>query len=147
MGPSSSTDGGDGLQIWRVPANVMIKQPRTKDKGWSFIWGVYQGANNTLPSEIQTMLNVTHDLRHGKLHCNDVMNKSVTLRLIWHEQNVRVWIGLIWLSTRTSGGLLWTREWTNHCCCEWVSNDRNHLCLYFTQICNASYVIARSRYS
>jgi hypothetical protein len=23
-----------------------------------------------------------------------------------------VWIGLIWLTIRTSGGLLWTRHWT-----------------------------------
>jgi hypothetical protein len=28
-------DGGDGLQIWRVAANVLNKQSRTADRGWS----------------------------------------------------------------------------------------------------------------
>jgi hypothetical protein len=27
-------DGGDGLQIWRVAANILNKQSRTADKGW-----------------------------------------------------------------------------------------------------------------
>jgi hypothetical protein len=26
--------GGDGLQIWRVAANVLNKQSRTADRGW-----------------------------------------------------------------------------------------------------------------
>jgi hypothetical protein len=29
------TDGGDGLQICRVNANILKKQPQTADKGWS----------------------------------------------------------------------------------------------------------------
>jgi hypothetical protein len=41
------TDGGNGLQPWSVPANVMSEQPRATDKGQSFILGVCQGANNT----------------------------------------------------------------------------------------------------
>jgi len=28
-------DGGEGLQIWRVAANILNKQSRTADKGWS----------------------------------------------------------------------------------------------------------------
>jgi thiamine biosynthesis protein ThiC len=28
-------DGGDGLCIWRVAANIVNKQSRTADKGWS----------------------------------------------------------------------------------------------------------------
>jgi hypothetical protein len=27
-------DGGKGLQIWRVAANIVNKQSRTADKGW-----------------------------------------------------------------------------------------------------------------
>jgi hypothetical protein len=34
-------DGGDGLQIWRVAANILNKQSRTVDKG------VGRGANNS----------------------------------------------------------------------------------------------------
>jgi hypothetical protein len=29
-------DGEDGLQIWRVAANILNKQSRTADKGWYF---------------------------------------------------------------------------------------------------------------
>jgi hypothetical protein len=33
-------DGGEGLQIWRVAANILNKQSRTADKGWPSSWGV-----------------------------------------------------------------------------------------------------------
>jgi hypothetical protein len=33
-------DGGCDLQIWRVAANILNKQSRTADKGWSFNMGV-----------------------------------------------------------------------------------------------------------
>jgi len=29
-------DGGDGDQVWRVATNILNKQSRTADKGWSF---------------------------------------------------------------------------------------------------------------
>jgi hypothetical protein len=28
-------DGGDGLQIWRAAANILNKQKRTAERGWS----------------------------------------------------------------------------------------------------------------
>jgi hypothetical protein len=28
-------DGGDGLQIWRILANILNKKSQTTDKGWS----------------------------------------------------------------------------------------------------------------
>jgi hypothetical protein len=40
-------DGGDGLQLRRVVANILIKQLRTVDKGWSSSLGVGRGANNS----------------------------------------------------------------------------------------------------
>jgi hypothetical protein len=39
-------DGGDGLQIWRVAANIS-KQSRTADTGWSFSLEVECGTNNS----------------------------------------------------------------------------------------------------
>jgi hypothetical protein len=39
-------DGGDGLQIWRVAANILNKQSRTADRGWSSSLGFGRGANN-----------------------------------------------------------------------------------------------------
>jgi hypothetical protein len=42
-------DRGDGLQIWRVAANILNKQSRTADSGWSSSLGVGQWANNPSP--------------------------------------------------------------------------------------------------
>jgi hypothetical protein len=40
-------DEGEGLQIWRVAVNILNKQSRTADKGWSYSLGVGRGANNS----------------------------------------------------------------------------------------------------
>jgi hypothetical protein len=40
---------GDGLQIWRVAANILNKQSRTADSGWYSSLGVGRGANNPPP--------------------------------------------------------------------------------------------------
>jgi hypothetical protein len=40
-------DGGDGLQISRVAANMLNKQFRTADKGWLSSFGAGGGANNS----------------------------------------------------------------------------------------------------
>jgi len=42
-------DGGEGLQIWRVAANIVNKQSQTADKGWSSSLEVWPGANNPSP--------------------------------------------------------------------------------------------------
>jgi hypothetical protein len=42
-------DGADSLQFWRVVANMLNKQSRTADKGWSSSLGVGRGANNSSP--------------------------------------------------------------------------------------------------
>jgi hypothetical protein len=42
-------DGGDGLQIRRVSANILNKQSRTADRGWSSSLGIGRGAKNPLP--------------------------------------------------------------------------------------------------
>jgi hypothetical protein len=41
--------GGEGLQIWRVAANILNKQSQTTDKGWPSSLGVGRGANNSPP--------------------------------------------------------------------------------------------------
>jgi hypothetical protein len=42
-------DGGDGLQIWRVVANILNKHSRTSDKGWSSSLAVGREADNSSP--------------------------------------------------------------------------------------------------
>jgi hypothetical protein len=45
-------DRGDGLQMWRAAANIMNKQSRTADSGWSSSLGVGRGANNPPPIKL-----------------------------------------------------------------------------------------------
>jgi hypothetical protein len=40
-------DAGDGLQIWRVAANILNKQSLTADKGWSSNLVVGRRAKNS----------------------------------------------------------------------------------------------------
>jgi hypothetical protein len=40
--------GGDGLQIWRVAANILNTQSRIADKGLFLSLGVGRGANSSL---------------------------------------------------------------------------------------------------
>jgi hypothetical protein len=49
MAYSQAADGGDGLQIWRLAANILNKQSRTAYKGWSSSFWVGCGANNSSP--------------------------------------------------------------------------------------------------
>ena len=39
-------DGGVGLQIWRLAANILNKQSWTADQEWSSSLGVWREANN-----------------------------------------------------------------------------------------------------
>jgi hypothetical protein len=41
-------DGGDGIQLWRVAANILNKQSRTADGGGPSSLGVWRAANNPL---------------------------------------------------------------------------------------------------
>jgi hypothetical protein len=36
-------DGGDDLQIWRIAANILNKQSRRADRGWSSSFGFGRG--------------------------------------------------------------------------------------------------------
>jgi hypothetical protein len=48
-------DGGDGLQIWWVAANILNKQSRTADKGWSSSFRVRLWAENSLQQKISLL--------------------------------------------------------------------------------------------
>jgi hypothetical protein len=48
QGASSGSGWRNGLQLWRVAANIMKEQLRTADKGWSSSLYVERGANNAL---------------------------------------------------------------------------------------------------
>jgi hypothetical protein len=48
-GESSGCGWRNGLQIWRVAANILNKQSWTAEKGWSSRLVVGEGANNSSP--------------------------------------------------------------------------------------------------
>ena len=48
-GASSGCGWRNGLQIWRVAANILNKQSQTADKGWPSSLGVGRDSNNSLP--------------------------------------------------------------------------------------------------
>jgi len=52
-------DRGDGLQIWKVAANILNNQPRTADKGWTSSLWVGRCANNSLPLKTILSQNLT----------------------------------------------------------------------------------------
>jgi hypothetical protein len=55
-------DGGDGLQIWRVSANILNKQLRTADKGWSSSLGAGRWANDSSQKKLSLLRSITKDL-------------------------------------------------------------------------------------
>jgi hypothetical protein len=59
MASPQVVDGGDGLQLWRVAANILNKQSRTADNG-SPSWGGGAGrvSNNSSPSKLSLLRNV-----------------------------------------------------------------------------------------
>jgi hypothetical protein len=72
-------DGGEAPQIWRVAANILNKQSRTADKGWSSSLGIGRGAINFVfeydirkvqEKQVSLKLNGTHQL----LVCADDTN-------------------------------------------------------------------------
>jgi hypothetical protein len=48
MARPQAADGGDGLQIWRVAANILNKQSTRAERRWTCSLRVGRGANNPL---------------------------------------------------------------------------------------------------
>ncbi|KAJ4442627.1 hypothetical protein ANN_04216 [Periplaneta americana] len=53
MACAQVADRGDGIQIWRVAANILNKQSWTADEGWSSNLGVGRRANNRSPMKFR----------------------------------------------------------------------------------------------
>jgi hypothetical protein len=49
MARSQVLGGGNGLQIWRVAANILNKQSRKTNKGWSSSLRIGCGTKNSWP--------------------------------------------------------------------------------------------------
>jgi hypothetical protein len=63
----------------------------------------------SIPSQINS-IHITPSYP-AKIHCN-IREAVVTPQWILARYDGVMWIELIWLGIETSGGLLWTRQWT-----------------------------------
>jgi hypothetical protein len=60
-------DGEDGLQLWRVAANKLNKQPQTADKESASSLEVGCGSNNLLPQKIRLLQKFTVSLEFDRI--------------------------------------------------------------------------------
>jgi hypothetical protein len=60
MAPPLVADGGDEIQMWRVDANILNRQSRTAEKGWSSSLGVGCRANNFPPCKKLSFYEMLH---------------------------------------------------------------------------------------
>jgi hypothetical protein len=67
-------NGADGLQIWRAAANILNKQSRTADMGFSCSLGVGRGLTTPHRKKHSMLRNVTHGLGLGRIRWNDINN-------------------------------------------------------------------------
>jgi hypothetical protein len=63
----------NGLQIWRVAANILNKRSRTADKGWSSSLGVGPSVNS-LPYNLTMLRNISQALGLGLILWQDAVN-------------------------------------------------------------------------
>jgi len=71
--------------IWRVAANILNKQSRTADKGWSASLGVARGATNSSPQKLTMLRNISQDLGLGLVLRSDASSGN---RSKW-EDNIK----------------------------------------------------------
>jgi len=94
-------DGGDGLQIWRVAANILNKPSRKADKSWSFYLGFGREANKSLPlKNISLLRNITQGLEIGQIIFNDLLRIGTScelLRTLWWAFGFHGGRGISWL--------------------------------------------------
>jgi hypothetical protein len=87
--------------IWRIAANILNKQSRTAEKGWSSSLGVGRGANNSSPWK---RIFVT---KYSQTKPRAWTDTSVRPKQ-W-KRDIILWTGLSWLKIETGGGHLWMR--------------------------------------
>jgi hypothetical protein len=86
--------------IWRVAANILNKQSRKANKGWSSRLGFGRNANN---SSLKNWLSYETDTCKSDLDGPFGMTKAMEKG---QEVGRETWNGLIWLRIRTCGGNL-----------------------------------------
>jgi hypothetical protein len=60
--------------VWRVAANILNKQSRTANEGWSSGLEVGQGVDNSSPKKLVLLRNMNTCLTPGLILCYDQSN-------------------------------------------------------------------------
>ena len=71
----------EGLQIWKVTANIMSRQLKTADKRWPLAWGL--GELLTTPHRKNLTLVTNHTERTEKAGCCECVNVPVVSIKCW----------------------------------------------------------------
>jgi hypothetical protein len=84
----------DGLQIWRVAANILNKESRTADMEWASSFWVGCGANNSSPYKVSLLQKITRSFGPGRISL-DKQPKRKKINMILERQDGMVLIGLL----------------------------------------------------
>jgi hypothetical protein len=104
----------------REAANVLDKQSRTADRGWSASLGFGRRLTTPHRKTANLLRNFAESLGHGRIPWHDQSTGKCTwdLALVTLGTSIigrlagRVWSGFIWFRIGTCGGLWWMRRWT-----------------------------------
>jgi hypothetical protein len=96
--------GRDGLQVWRVAVNILNKQSRTADGGWSSSLGVGRRTNNPPPLNLSFVTN--HHREPRARRDPSARPKHLKMDEIGSADVAGVWNGFTWPGIGTHGGLL-----------------------------------------
>ena len=92
---SSCCEWRAGLQIWRVPKNILNKEWWTANKGWSSSLGARK-CNNTSMLRISKLWNITH-ITHATDQSSCLYRASVTIKTLYYRTDAQIynlWIQL-----------------------------------------------------
>jgi hypothetical protein len=77
-------NGGEGLQIWTVAANILNKQSRTADKGWPSSLGVGRG----LTTPHRKKRNMLRNVNKGPRNWTDTLERPKELHGLYSSPSI-----------------------------------------------------------
>jgi hypothetical protein len=113
-------DGGDGLQIWRVAANILNKQSQTANKGWSCGLGGGPGDNKN-SATCYEMLHTILDLDGFTGRTYAMENGLLSSHLLYRKLKLKIYktITVSVICTSMKLGLIHYRR-VFECCGEYL---------------------------
>jgi hypothetical protein len=70
-------DGGDGVELWKLAADILIKQSWTVDKGWSSRLGAHR-------VQMKLLRNVQNSFGIGQIFWINNLSDRIWISNLWH---------------------------------------------------------------